>query len=186
MNPTESQVGLLRERDPAAFQQFYRDYWNLIFSICLRRLGDERLSEDAAQEVFLRAWAYIKNFRGESLPSTWLVAIAFNVCRGARAKLGREAVLQTSLNREYTPEPVTTPEELLSRAQRVQLAKELVKLKPTARLYYLQGLTYKEISAHLRVPIGTVKSRIARECRELRQLVKKRESGRLQEFAGCG
>ncbi len=77
--------------DVDAFSILVREHSGLVHRVALRVLGAED-AQDASQQVWIRVWANIKNFRGQSAFSTWLYRIAMNTCLGAlRKKRTREA-----------------------------------------------------------------------------------------------
>jgi len=150
--------------DVAAFSVLVREYSGLVHRVALRVLGAEE-AQDASQEVWIRVWANIKNFRGESAFSTWLYRIAMNTCLGAlRKKRTREA---RELHEEtaYLPEtPVSTsnPEEAALGSERrneIWAALRHVRAEHGAALVlrHMEGLSYGEVAEVLGVPVGTAK-----------------------------
>jgi RNA polymerase sigma-70 factor (ECF subfamily) len=79
-------VKRLKSGDTNAFAELVIKYQTEIRNVIWRQIGDERLSEDATQEVFIRAHKSIKSFREESGIKTWLMSIAYNVSMNYLAK----------------------------------------------------------------------------------------------------
>ena len=75
--------------DVAAFERLSGEYADRVFMLLLRLLGDRAEAEDVAQEVMLRAWQGIGNFRGHSSYFTWLYRIAMNEANRALEKRAR-------------------------------------------------------------------------------------------------
>ena len=130
---------------------------NLAFAI----LRDREAAEDAAQEIFLRAFAKLPLFRGESEFSTWLYRLALNYClENKRLQTRRDDLLHgfASQNEALAPSVASCAEtrqlleialEELGEGQRVALI-----------LREWQGLSYEEIAQVLHLPVGTVRSRL--------------------------
>ena len=85
----EPDVALAAAGDRTAFERLYRANVNRVFAICARMSSDRAGAEELTQDVFVRAWEKIEQFRGESLFSTWLHRLAVNVVLNARKGEGR-------------------------------------------------------------------------------------------------
>ena len=129
---------------------------NLAFTL----LGDRAEAEDAAQEIFLRAFGKLPGFRGESEFSTWLYRLALNFCLEKRRVQARRDELLEGCQ--------VSPSESENVARRVEMRQQLHcaldALSEPLRLALIlrewQGLSYQEIAQILRVPVGTVRSRL--------------------------
>ena len=142
-------------------------YGTQVKRLCCLYLRDASLAEDAAQETFIKAWRSLASFRSESSERTWLMRIAVNTCRDA---------LRTSwfrrLDRRVTPEelPLVSPGP-----QEPALAQAITRLPARDRevilLRYYEQLSPDEIAHMLRQPLNTVKSRLARAKKKLKQLL---------------
>ena len=153
--------------DEAAFTQLVREHGRVVFGVVFRRVGDRVLAEDLAQETFLRAWRARGGYRGgPSGARGWLCTIAANVARDhLRARKRRpaeeEAVYDDIPSVKY--DPAATAE---AAASLEQLRAALTRLPANHREMFLlrerDGLSYKEISAVMRCPIGSVMSGLAR------------------------
>lgn len=133
-----------------------RTYYDCVFRFCARRIGPDNAA-DAAQETFLTAQRVISRFRGEAALKTWLLGIAHNECR----RLARRRRLDPS-PLEFREDPSHSPES--SWVDRQALRQAMQKLSPehldAVILIELDGLSYQEASDILKVPVGTVKSRL--------------------------
>ena len=134
-----------------------RDHYDAVYRFCARRIGLGRAS-DAAQETFLTAQRAIRRFRGDSSLRTWLLGIALNECRRAIRRGGADPLpLEIDLACPLSPDEGAF-------ADRQALAAALARLSDDHRevvlLHELQGLTYEEVADVLKVPVGTVKSRL--------------------------
>ena len=161
--------------DVLGFEQIVRFYSAMVFSLAARLVGPAD-AEDVVQETFLRAYHGLGKFRGESSLKTWLYAIALNRARARMGTLGRlRAMFVPGRTREDDPfatlddaaDPAASPEEnAVLRERRVRLRAAIRALPEEFRaavlLRDLEGLSYEEVAETLGVPIGTVRSRLAR------------------------
>ncbi len=141
-----------------------------IVGLCFQILRDREGAEDAAQEVLLRAFDKMPQFRGESEFSTWLYRLALNFCLERQRKSARRAQLE-----EAAPEPPTlSPDHAAQVETRLALERALDELDEPARLVLIlrewHELSYDEIAQVLRLPVGTVKSRLNSARREFRRI----------------
>jgi RNA polymerase sigma-70 factor (ECF subfamily) len=170
--------------DQAAWEEVVRLYRRKVFNIAYKFVGRHDLAEDLTQEIFLKLYKSLDTFDRRANFQTWLISVARNLCidyyRSARKE--REAI-----NREIDPAdltPVSTDVSVDSRLEhrdRVRLLRQaLDRLPPALRtavmLRDIHELSYQEIADRLRLPEGTVKSRINRGRTELaRQIQRLRE-----------
>jgi RNA polymerase sigma-70 factor (ECF subfamily) len=135
-------------------------------------LGNPSESEDVAQEVFLKAYANLAKFRGESGFFTCLYRIAVN--EALRARKRRTFANADALPEVEAPPPVPSEEEAPTLATLERLLRKLSdEFRSIVVLRDIEGLSYTEISETLEIPIGTVESRLFRARQELRALWRK-------------
>lgn len=152
-----------------AFSQLVRENSDLVYRVALRMLGDSE-AQDASQEVWIRTWRSIKNFRGDSAFSTWLYRITVNTCLNAREKELHREMGELREELPFLPEPSGTendPESTtLGRERKEELLTNLQQLRAEHRaalvLRHMEGLGYAEISEILEVPEGTAKGWVSR------------------------
>lgn len=143
-------------------------------------LGNPHDAEDAAQDVFIKAYRNLENFTPEASLYTWLYRIAVNTCLDYKKKPFFESLFRTTPEgEEYAIEDTTqtTPErvyEIKQTGHALQKCLELLspKLKAVIILKEIEGLSYEEIADILCTSMGTVKSRISRAREELRSSMK--------------
>ncbi|MGQ0560552.1 MAG: sigma factor, partial [Gemmatimonadota bacterium] len=82
-------AALAAKGDALAFERLYRRHVARIHSLARRMLNQE-LADEVAQDVFVRAWQKLSLFRGESAFGTWLHRLAINVILGKRAELAKQ------------------------------------------------------------------------------------------------
>jgi RNA polymerase sigma-70 factor (ECF subfamily) len=166
-----------RYGDESAFRELYDRFAPMVYNLSLRLSGDPVRAQDLSQEIFLRVWKGLPRYRGGSSLKTWIYRIALNHCRGRLGRRGLEIEDWTIEQWDRGPiDPARGPEEaLLARdgARRVVAALLVlpVRFREAVVLRDLEGLSYEEIGAVLRVRKGTVRSRIARGRERLRVLL---------------
>jgi len=167
--------------DLNAFNALILRYQNLLFGIALRMLGDEDVASDAVQEALISAFSKFNSFRGGSLRS-WLARVTVNACYDElRRKRRQREVPIEQFNMEgdeiedlaWMVDPAARPEEVFDTYELASAIQEsLNRLTPAYRevvvLVDVEGLSYEEASIAARVPVGTVKSRLARARLQMR------------------
>ena len=152
-----------------AFSQLVRENSDLVYRVALRMLGDSE-AQDASQEVWIRAWKSIKEFRGDSAFSTWLYRITVNTCLNAREKELRREMRELREELPFLPGPSGDEHDpeatTLGRERKEELLANLQQLRAEHRaalvLRHMEGLGYAEISEILEVPEGTAKGWVSR------------------------
>ena len=169
----------------AAFESIVTTYENRVFSLALRSTGSEADAADITQEVFLRLWKGIKDFRGDSSLSTWLYRVCANLCVDLARKRAVEAGavsldddenLLTELpdhSDAGRPETVLEKNEV-ARELQVCLAMLSEEHRRIVTLRDVAGMSYADIAAALDLEEGTVKSRLARARAALRKILMQR------------
>ena len=172
-----------REGDQEAFAELVRLYEKRVFALTSRMCKNPEDAAEAAQEAFLAAWQGLPNFRGDAAFSTWLYRLASNACVDLLRREGRHrdaagpSFNDDDVNLEV-PDTAASPHDLAERAElRAQVEEGLATLSPEHRevliLREIHQLSYDEISRILNLDTGTVKSRISRGRRQLRNFLLK-------------
>jgi RNA polymerase sigma-70 factor (ECF subfamily) len=155
--------------DVEAFAKLVRDNSSLVYRVALRMLGKDD-AQDASQEVWVRVWRNMKNFRGESAFTTWLYRITVNTCLSIRQKESRRDERELGDEMPYLSEPPggeADPEAAALNAERreeIETALQHVRAEHRAALIlrHMEGLSYAEIAQVLDVPDGTAKGWVSR------------------------
>ena len=179
-------VAAARRGDAAAMDALLRRHYDRVHAVCRRIAGSTRDADDAAQEAMIRVVRNLDRFDGRSSFGTWVYRIATNTSLDELRKRRRRPQLHTVSDPDATvPEPV---DELSHRlvdavADRLAIDEALADLPEEFRLPVVMrdvgNLDYAEIADELGIPIGTVKSRIARGRRQLvERLGNQDDSGR--------
>ena len=161
--------------DQSAWETIVRLYWRRVFNIAYKFVGKHDQAEDLTQDVFLKLFKSLDTFDRRANFQTWLISVSRNLCIDHYRSVRKE---RETMNRDVDPadlSPVSTtrsPHAELEQRDRVELLRHaLGKLAPTLRtavmLRDIQELSYQEIANRLRLPEGTVKSRINRGRTEL-------------------
>jgi len=155
-----------------AFGQLVSRYQVPVYRVVRGILGSPSESEDVAQEVFLKGYANLAKFRGESGFFTWLYRIAVN--EALRARKRRTFANADALPEVVAPPPAPSEEDAPTLATLEKLLRKLSdEFRSIVVLRDVEGLSYSEIAETLEIPIGTVESRLFRARQELRVLWRK-------------
>ena len=174
--------------DIEAFEELISDYEKRVFNIAFRMIGNYNDAEDISQEIFIKVFKSIKNFKGNSSFYTWLYRIVVNECYDIAKK--KKKILAFSIDT-----PIVTGEDEIQRDikdrgklpeeeyENKELRKEIQKAlnmvsnehRTMIVLRDVQGFSYDEISEMLKCPPGTVKSRINRARKALKELLSDRK-----------
>ncbi|MDR3207466.1 MAG: sigma-70 family RNA polymerase sigma factor [Oscillospiraceae bacterium] len=169
--------------DRAAFEALARAYEKKVYSLALRMSHDREDAFDLSQDIFLKLYRTLPQFRGESAFSTWLYRLAYNVCLDFTRKRARRRELPLSPRPDGADSPPAewpdlryAPEnEYEKKELRAAVAQAMDDLSPEHRavltLRDIEGLSYEEIAEALTLPTGTVKSRLARAREGLRGIL---------------
>lgn len=153
-----------------ALERLMDAYGTDIKRLCTLQLGDRMQAEDAAQEVFIKAWKALDSFRGESSEKTWLIRIAVNTCRDYQRTGWFRLV-----DRRVTPEelPLSAREEPLPDQTITSAIRALPqKFSMVIVLRYYEAMTIRETASAMHASVHTVKRRLDRANDLLRNRLK--------------
>ena len=161
-------VRRLQRGDTDAFEILVRRHEKAIFNLVYRMLGNYDDAVETAQEVFLSAYRAIGQFRGESNFSTWLYRIALNHATTRRKSTNlRQKRLVPIDGSDMVDDTQLGPAETLEKKElRERVQRALNELEPedatVILLRDLQDIPYEDVARVLKIPVGTVKSRLHR------------------------
>ena len=164
-------VDRLRTGDRRAFAGLFERYADRLYNHCFRRLDSYADAEDAVSTVFLTVWRTRHRFEvHDGSAGPWLYGIATNVARNLERSRRRHLRVESRLGTLGTPEVPDHADHVVGRlAAEQQMEALLVRVRELSRgeqdvlaLVIWSGLSYAEAAAALDVPIGTVRSRLAR------------------------
>lgn len=173
-------VARAQQGDRSAMNTLLERHYDRIHAVCRRVTGSAADADDAAQETMIRIVRAIGQFDGRSQFSTWCYRIATNVSLDELRRRGRRPqlhVVRPDQAGEAPPEPVDdrAEREVTAPVDRIAVEDALANLSPEFRTPLVMrdvgDLDYGEIAEALGIPVGTVKSRIARGRRQLVELL---------------
>ena len=164
----QDDVILAARGDRPAFERLYHTHVYRVFSLCARMVPDRSRAEELTQDVFVRAWEKLAQFRGESAFGTWLHRLAVNVVLNDRQMERRQRErhddgiedVDTLSQAESRPHAVSIP------GLSIDLEHAIASLPPGARkvfvLHDVEGYTHEEIGDLLGVTAGGCKAQLHR------------------------
>ena len=157
-------IGRAQNGDVDAFELIYNEHSGRVYALCLRLMGGEQTAAtELMQDVFVRAWKNLGQFRGESAFSSWLHRLAVNAmlenARSDKRRVARVLAMEdTSQIGAFSPGD--SPE------LRIDLERAIARLPEGARMAFvlhdIEGFQHQEIAAQLGIAVGTVKAQLHR------------------------
>jgi len=172
--------------DMTAFEEVYRATSGFVYSVALRILHNNADAEEVTQDVFVKVYRGLNNFRFKSSFRTWVYRIAVTTALNRYRSSKAEACHLADFIAQEPPVPSgrATPEELDRHDAEGRMMALLETLNPDQKacivLREIEGLSYQEIAGILRVPVNTVRSRLKRSREAL--LAFRRKEGRDHEM----
>jgi RNA polymerase sigma factor (sigma-70 family) len=174
-----------QQGDLDSFNTLVLNYQDIVFHTALRILGEEDPAEDAAQEAFISAFRSIASFRGGSFKA-WLMRTVTNACYDELRRQKRRPTTPLEPDNydgeemdspRWLADPAMTPSERAEADELEHAVQHCLDALPTdfktvVVLADIQGLDYSEVAAAARVPLGTIKSRLARARLRLRECLR--------------
>ena len=162
----ERVIEACQQGDRDAFRLLFETYKDKVFSIAVYSSGDRALADDITQQIFLKLFTAIRQFRGDSEFTTWLYRLVVNACLDERRR--RRRLLpwgeMVAMKKAGERKPQEKHYARLEISEAVQAA--IGELKPKFRLpillKYIEGLSYDEIANVMGCSKGTVASRLNR------------------------
>lgn len=167
-------------------ERLIKCYGDDVLRIAYLYVKDKHKAEDIFQEVFIKVFKKYDTFKGNSSEKTWIMKIAVNVCKDYFKSFWIKRVF---LNSDREEDRETYAEEykdesledgIIKSMESKELLKEVmnlpIKYKEVIILYYYQQFSSKEISEMLKLPEGTIRTRLFRA----RELLKKNVTGRIE------
>ena len=184
-SPSTADVEALIQRclkgDQLAWDAIVKQYWRKVFNVAYKFVAKHDEAEDLTQDIFLKIFKSLDTFDRRANFQTWLISISRNLCidhyrsvRKERETIDRDVDSSELSPQSHEPGPVAA----LEQRDRVALLRDAMAALPeTLRTAVLmrdiQELSYQEIADRLRLPEGTVKSRINRGRTELARQIRK-------------
>jgi len=172
--------------DQKAYRLLLDRYRRPVYGIVRRMVGNDEEARDLAQEAFIRAFRNLEQFDQNRSFSNWLFRIATNLCIDHHRKRKIKTVPLVRQDREGdeervidTPDTGDTPAEVFSDHERGRRLGEIIDSLPplyrvVIQLRHIESRSYEEVAEILELPLGTVKARIHRAHRLLREKLVRR------------
>lgn len=180
-------IARCKKNDKAAFKELFQMYEKYLYKLCRSYVQNEQDALDMVQEICIKVFNNISSFDEKKPFHPWIRTIAVNTCLNFRRTCRYNTI---SLNvrdendtamEEVLASPKDTEAEVLDNELGRLIRKEMEGLSPkhrlTLALRYYEGLSYEEIAAVLKEPVGTVKTNIHRA----RNLIKEKLRNRMDQ-----
>jgi len=165
-------VALARRGDPSALDELVRRHQTVVYNLAYRMLRHREDAEDVTQEAFLKAFEALPRLKDDAAFRSWLCRIAANLCLMRLRSRPERAELPTDV------EAMPAYEQSESRSGvevAISVRDAIAQLPPKYRLavvaFYMEGRSYKEAARLAGVPVLTLKTRLYRARRMLRDLL---------------
>lgn len=158
-----------------AFENILRRWQGPIVNLAFRFCRDRGFAEEIAQDVFMKAFRSLPTWRQEARFSTWLYALALNLCR---SRVRRWRPDWRPLDQALETADPSSAEDRMERDEESEIVRQMVselpsKYREAIILFYFHEMNLSEAAATLKIPEGTLKARLHRG----RTLLRKRIEG---------
>jgi len=159
---------------PGAFDLIVERHRRSVYQLCYRFVGNHEDASDLSQDVFLRAYRGLRNFRGQSSLATWLYRIGVNVCLN---RVTVKAVPSEPLaERQFVDERAESPSERMLKAERRARVRAAIaqlprKQRATLILRTYHEMSHQEIAEILGSSVGAVKANFFHALSSLKKLL---------------
>ncbi len=171
----EDLITLLQRRDQTAFAYLYDNYSAALNGVIARMVDDTQLAEDILQETFVKIWNNFGQYdAAKGRLFTWMINITRNLTIDTLRSKGYKKQQKISQDENFVS---STQDKNFSTSKfdTIGIRKQVQNLKPDQKiiidLAYFGGYTQEEISKEMRIPLGTVKTRMRTAIIELRKLL---------------
>jgi RNA polymerase sigma-70 factor (ECF subfamily) len=163
-------IAACRRGEARAMEMLYHQFKRRVFGMAHRIVGPND-AEEVAQEVFVRVYRGLANFRGDSALSTWIYRLTVNAALSHLARRGR----RQEVPEENLPEVAATPEPERDPGLAARIEAALQELPAGYRailvLHDVEGLSHEECAAILECRVGTCKSQLHKARARMRELL---------------
>ena len=160
-------INACQEGDRDAFRVLFETYKDKVYSIAVYSSGgDATFADDVTQQIFLKLFTAIKQFRGDSEFTTWLYRLVVNACMDERRRRRRLLPFGDFFAMKH-PSERNPQEKQYGKTEVAEAVRSAIaQLKPKFRLpillKYMEGLSYEEIAQVMGCSKGTIASRLNR------------------------
>jgi RNA polymerase sigma-70 factor (ECF subfamily) len=158
--PDPQVVKAARSGDLGAFEALVRRYQGDVWRLSYHLVRDETVADDITQDAFVRAFRFMRRYRGDAKFSTWLFSIARNCAMDELRRSARRTRVVQRVEAELQSPP--QPGEQVGIEIRELIGRLPLELREPIVLIDMFGMSYREVARIMRVPEGTIKSRVHR------------------------
>lgn len=172
----EEVIGIVRTRDKEAYAEIIKRYQTKLMRYASYIMSDEHLGKDLVQQGFIKAYINLNGFDTKKKFSSWIYRIVHNEAMNALSKYKKQQPMhdQVDYDSGINLEDEFIKNELINHAQ-LCLEQMPIMYKEPLSLFYLEEKSYEEISDILRIPTGTVGTRINRGRGIMKKLCQKHQ-----------
>jgi RNA polymerase sigma-70 factor (ECF subfamily) len=159
---------------PGAFDLIVERHRRTVYQLCYRFVGNHEDASDLSQDVFLRAFRGLRNFKGQSSLGTWLYRIGVNVCLN---RISAKAPLNEPIDKhQYVDDNAESPSDRMLRGERaLQVRAAITRLPRKQRaaliLRMYHDMSHQEIADTLGSSVGAVKANVFHALQNLKKLL---------------
>ncbi len=158
-----------------AYQELVRRYEGLVFSTCMKMLGNTQDAEEVSQDAFLRVFHKIHQFQGRSAFKTWLFRIVYNLCLGRRKTLATRRERMESVSEEITAEVEAIGANASAAHGPNEMVREaLADMRPEEQqiivLRFISDLSLDQMAEVLDIGLSATKMRLYRAMEHFKEL----------------
>jgi RNA polymerase sigma-70 factor (ECF subfamily) len=179
-DPDYNLITRISNGDEKAFSELVDKYKNRVFSTVYRYVNDPSMTQDLAQEIFIKVWENVRTFKGKSAFSTWLYRIVVNHCLSFHSKRKRHRTVELN---ESIPDSGGSLEEKMGKKAKSDLIRQTVatlnrRQRIALILFKFEGYSCKEVAGIMGISFSAAQSLIFRALDSLRKkLVPLRNKG---------
>jgi RNA polymerase sigma-70 factor (ECF subfamily) len=159
-------------------ESLMRTYGNDVLRTAYMYVKDVHTAEDIFQEVFIKVNSNLHNFQGNSSIKTWIIRIAINTCKDYLKSAYSRRIVPME---EFMEDSITAEDSYadIERQETIQSVKDAVMelpehYKDVIMCVYFQEMSMDQAAQMLELPVGTIKSRLARAKEKLKEIMERR------------
>ncbi|HKL90619.1 RNA polymerase sigma factor [Flagellimonas sp.] len=178
-NKEKKLISEIHAGNTRAFSDFVDDYKDLVFTLAIRMLGNREEAEEVSQDVFIKVYKSLANFKGDSKLSTWIYRIAYNSCLDRIKKIKKKR-MHTDLNHidQIAYADLDTAFDKMVQAERSDMIDRCLSQLSTEdagvlTLFYLEEKNLQEMEETTNLPVNTLKVRLFRARKRLASVMEK-------------
>jgi RNA polymerase sigma-70 factor (ECF subfamily) len=173
----EKTINEILKGNLTAFQHIVKQYQNLVYSILNRMMTNDEDIEDVGQEVFIKVYDNLKNFKRESKLSTWIAKITYNVAVNYIKKNSKQQFNTIDERSDFQFSSETPETKLIGKEFDIYINKLISELplqyRTVITLYHLDDFSLQEIQKITKFPEGTIKGYLFRARKLLKEKLEK-------------